>query len=199
MNNAGNHDSYPSEYKTPGIHQGNSTTRSRGNVLQSELRDPENFDFRLKSDSRLIDAGVEQTGITDGFLGDAPDIGAYEFGDLNYWIPGHRTEKARSPIPYDSSPRARPTSDLIWLGGIDAVKHRIYLGNDPNSLELKSEQTNNIFTPDSPFVPGEIYYWRVDSVKEDGEVVTGDVWEFSTPSGQEKAIPIEMVLSLIHI
>ena len=192
VNNAGNQDSYPSEYETPGI-QANSTTRSRGNVLQSELRDPENFDFRLNNDSQLIDAGIEQAGITDDFLGSAPDIGAYEFGDLNYWIPGHRTQKARSPIPYDLSPRAKPTSDLIWLGGIDAVKHRIYLGNDPNSLEFKTEQTNNIYTPDSPFMPGQIYFWRIDSVKDNGEIVTGDVWEFSTPSGQEKAIPIEMV------
>jgi formylglycine-generating enzyme required for sulfatase activity len=193
VNNAGNQDFYPSEYKTPGIYQANSTTRSRSNVLQSELRDPENFDFRLKSGSQLIDAGVRHSDITDGFLGYAPDIGAYEFGDLNYWIPGHRTEKARTPIPADLSPRARPTSDLMWLGGIDAIQHRIYLGNDPNNLELKSEQTNNIYTPDNPFVPGEIYYWRVDSVKDDGEVVTGDVWEFSIPLGQDKAIPIEMV------
>ena len=145
----------------------------------------------MNSDSRLIDAGVEQAGITDGFLGSAPDIGAYEFGDLNYWIPGHRTEKARTPIPTNLSPRARPTSDLMWLGGIDAIQHRIYLGDDPNNLELKSEQTNNIYTPDTPFVPGEIYYWRVDSVKDDGEVVTGDVWEFSTPSGQEKQFPLK--------
>ena len=82
MNNAGNQDSYPWQYETPGI-QANSTTRSRGNVLQSELRDPENFDFRLKSDSRLIDAGVEHAGVTGRFNGSAPDIGAYESGDLN--------------------------------------------------------------------------------------------------------------------
>ena len=66
-NNAGNQDSYPWLYETPGI-QANSTARSRGNVLESELRDHQNFDFRLNSDSRLIDAGVEQAGITDGFF-----------------------------------------------------------------------------------------------------------------------------------
>ena len=73
VNNAGNHDSYPFEYETPGI-QANSGTRSRGNILQSELRDHRNFDFRLNSDSPLIDAGVAQHEITDGFLGFAPDI-----------------------------------------------------------------------------------------------------------------------------
>ena len=78
INNAGNQDSYPWNYDTPDI-KANSTTRSRGNVLQSELRDHENFDFRLNSGSQLIDAGVKYAEINDGFLGYAPDIGAYEF------------------------------------------------------------------------------------------------------------------------
>ena len=44
------------------------------------LYKPDGLDFRLKSGSRAIDAGVDLPSITDGFTGTAPDIGAYETG-----------------------------------------------------------------------------------------------------------------------
>src|SRR5579863_9384453 len=36
------------------------------------------YDFRLKPGSAAVDAGIELPGITDGFSGKAPDLGAYE-------------------------------------------------------------------------------------------------------------------------
>jgi hypothetical protein len=56
------------------------------NVRKPDMTDPqrvyktEDFDFRLKPGSVAIDAGVELPGITDGFTGRAPDLGAYETG-----------------------------------------------------------------------------------------------------------------------
>ena len=44
------------------------------------LYNPEDNDFRLKPRSAAIDKGIELPGITDGFIGRAPDLGAYEFG-----------------------------------------------------------------------------------------------------------------------
>jgi hypothetical protein len=44
------------------------------------LYNPEDFDFSLKPDAAAIDRGIELPGITDGFTGRAPDIGALEFG-----------------------------------------------------------------------------------------------------------------------
>nr|WP_320120697.1 right-handed parallel beta-helix repeat-containing protein [uncultured Marinifilum sp.] len=38
-------------------------------------------------DSPLVDAGMEVKGISKGFKGNAPDLGAYELGG-EYWIPG---------------------------------------------------------------------------------------------------------------
>jgi len=51
------------------------------------LTDPAALDFRPKAGSPLIDAGREIAGFTDGSAGDAPDIGAYEYGGEN-WRPG---------------------------------------------------------------------------------------------------------------
>ena len=45
-----------------------------------DLVDPGRFDFRPRKDSPLVDAGREIPGITGEFEGEAPDIGAYEFG-----------------------------------------------------------------------------------------------------------------------
>jgi hypothetical protein len=42
--------------------------------------DPENGDFRLQSGSPAIDAGTEVAPFTNGFAGNAPDIGALEYG-----------------------------------------------------------------------------------------------------------------------
>ena len=54
---------------------------------QLGLRDIERMDFRPGADSRLVDAGKIIPGITDGFKGKAPDIGAYEFTGA-FWKAG---------------------------------------------------------------------------------------------------------------
>ncbi len=45
-----------------------------------------NNNFRLKNGSKAVDFGRVINGYTDGFKGNAPDVGAYEFGDN--WVPG---------------------------------------------------------------------------------------------------------------
>jgi len=51
------------------------------------LADPFGRDFRPQAGSPLVDTGKPVTGITDGYQGKAPDIGAYEFG-AQRWLPG---------------------------------------------------------------------------------------------------------------
>ena len=55
------------------------------NLFVSVERDT--LDLRPKSGSVLIDNGTVVPGVTDGYAGAAPDIGAYEFGG-DYWTPG---------------------------------------------------------------------------------------------------------------
>ncbi|MBD2305542.1 right-handed parallel beta-helix repeat-containing protein [Chroococcidiopsis sp. FACHB-1243] len=49
-------------------------------------------DFTLQSGSPAIDAGMAITGVTDGFVGSAPDIGAYERG-AKIWRAGSRLKR----------------------------------------------------------------------------------------------------------
>jgi len=60
---------------------------------EPDLRDPENFDFRPKEGSELIDGGIAIYRLTDSFEGEAPDIGAYEHGGV-FWKPGYQAKAA---------------------------------------------------------------------------------------------------------
>jgi hypothetical protein len=46
----------------------------------TRLYGPEEVDLTLRKGSRAVDAGVVLPGITDGYVGRAPDLGAYELG-----------------------------------------------------------------------------------------------------------------------
>lgn len=46
----------------------------------TQLYDPETVDLHLREGSAAVDAGIDLPGITDGFKGRAPDLGAYELG-----------------------------------------------------------------------------------------------------------------------
>ena len=177
-NNAGDkHSDIP--VANPANRTGNSMSQQSrgGRWIGSELRDINNFDFRPRSDSSFIDAGTHIMGFTDGFKGSAPDIGAYEYGEENYWIPGYQTKKAKTPIPLDKSKDAKIDTDLIWLKGRNAISSDIYFGKDLNDLKFQGNQKNNIFSPKEPLEAGQTYYWRVDTVT-DKQTITGDVWTF---------------------
>ena len=170
----------------------------RTSLIKEELRDPENFDFRPKQNSALVDTGLHISGITDGYQGEAPDSGAYEVGASSYWIPGHRTKKARTPIAPNGSTTVKPDSDLMWLEGKDVKLNHVYFGENSTDLTLVSSQTNNIFTPPEGLIPSTTYYWRVDTEQQDGSVVEGDLWSFQVvealpamPSVLVRAVPGE--------
>ncbi|HEY3516396.1 MAG TPA: hypothetical protein VGL98_05065, partial [Gammaproteobacteria bacterium] len=46
----------------------------------TKLASPSEVDLRLRPRSRAVDAGIVLPGITDSFIGRAPDLGAYEQG-----------------------------------------------------------------------------------------------------------------------
>ena len=75
------------DYPVPGIYDHNWNGYETNMDIKDLLMDPENFDFRPHPDSELIDTGEPIDGITDGFIGGAPDQGAYESGG-EIWIPG---------------------------------------------------------------------------------------------------------------
>ncbi|MCK5175252.1 MAG: right-handed parallel beta-helix repeat-containing protein [Planctomycetes bacterium] len=176
------------ESPVPGIVDHNWSADEKGRTVRSQLRDPDNLDFRPRADSDLVDAGVVVEGFEGRFIGNAPDIGPYEYGDTNYWIPGRKSRQPSVPIPPNGSSKVKFDADLMWLGGYRALSHDVYFGTDknavakagPRSREYKGNQANNIFDPVSGDLDaGKVYYWRIDAVKQSG-TVKGDVWLFTT-------------------
>ncbi len=168
---SGNRTKPGKDYPVPGIVDHNWAGNFKGADMKDQLRDPDNLDFRPKKDSELVDAGALIEGKNIPFLGSAPDIGAYEYGDTNYWIPGFQDTKASVAIPKNKTITAKTDADLMWLPAYKATSNHVYFGTDKakivvatqNSSEYKGEQKNNIYTP-GILKSGQPYYWRIDSV-----------------------------------
>jgi hypothetical protein len=184
-NNLGDSISSVRDYYTPlaGTSHSNNWNgylhdRSNGDTADKQVRDAENLDFRPAADSDLIDAGIVYAPITDGYIGSAPDIGAYEYGDTYYWIPGRQNEKACTPIPPLGSNTVKPDADLIWLEGRNAIANRIHFGTTPDPpFQAQQGVMQNIFDPNG-LTPEQTYYWRIDTVTDSG-TITGDEWSFT--------------------
>ena len=131
-------------------------------------------------------------GITDGYKGSAPDIGAYEYDSDLYWIPGRKEKKASSPIPGDGAKDMPLGRDLIFLNGYRAQSADIYLGTDSMAVAkadrskveflVSKDDPRNIVDPakyGKHLKPNTKYFWRVDAVGENG-TERGDLWSFTT-------------------
>ena len=187
---AGDRSGAVSIYPIPGTHSNNWNGYITGTDAGEQLRDPVNMDFRPKAGSDVIDAGIIIPGITDGYLGAAPDIGAYEYGDDAYWIPGRQETKATMPIPADGSMYMPTDKDLMFLIGRYGTAADIYFGTDHSAVtnavkepaasaeyKVTLRDPNNIYSP--VLEDNTTYYWRVDTVLADSSIVTGDVWSFT--------------------
>ena len=149
------------------------------------LVDPGQHDFRPKANSPLVDAGTYNPIHTLSFIGTAPDIGAYEFGDTNYWIAGYMPKHASFPIPESGAIKQSTDRDLIFQPGYKAITNKVYFGKTPKSLKnitTKIALHNVIRLHEYGIEPkkGSTYFWRVDTVLEDGQVIIGPIWKFST-------------------
>ncbi|MGB2819517.1 MAG: right-handed parallel beta-helix repeat-containing protein, partial [Phycisphaerae bacterium] len=149
------------------------------------LAGPADLDFRPAKGSPLIDAGRVVEGVTDGYAGKAPDIGAYEHGCASYWLPGRQTPRASMPVPPDKAESVRSDADLMWLAGRGGTSCDVYFGTAPQAVAdagrasplFRGRQEGNILTPPA-LTPGATYCWRIDTVAPGG-VVKGDVWRFT--------------------
>ncbi len=72
--------------------------------VDSIFADPDNDDFRLQATATTaIDKGIVIPGITDNYVGNAPDLGALEYGGTDWTVScGHNFASPPSPDPsYD--------------------------------------------------------------------------------------------------
>lgn len=103
------------------INYPNSDGYAQGNNLfilggqDPKFVDPSQFDFRIQEDSPAVDGGMVISGITDGYSGSAPDIGAYELGQEDF-VTGHNFSE--SPTPNRGFSHT-PYQNLVKNGGFE--------------------------------------------------------------------------------
>jgi len=184
----------------------------------------QNYDFRPKKGSYLIDSGVIIPGINDGkdekvflenekpgvikcprsdtedstifnhpslytgqnrkYVGSAPDIGAYEYGDTVYWIPGFRYPHPSVPIPNDGAEDVPIDYSLVWnypyKKDYSNTKATVTVsGPGVNRTEEFQYPHNVLF---QAFEPGGTYNWSVTV-----DNVSGGNWSFKV---SEKVYPL---------
>lgn len=174
-----------SDYPVPGIVDHNWDGVTIGADVRSQLRDPDNLDFRPRAGSVLVDGGAPIKGKVLPVVGEGPDIGPYEFGDDHYWIPGFQGNTARTPVPPDGATKVKTDADLMFLEAYNAAGHNLFMGSDSlqvaeagtSSPEYMGTVEKNIFMPGG-LTTGKTYYWRVDALSSNG-VRTGETWSFT--------------------
>jgi hypothetical protein len=90
-------------------------------------------------------------------------------------------QTARDPDPADGT-QGVVDPIIMWTGGDTAEHHQVYFGPDPDNLTKVSDQAFTVYWHPEPIDPGATYYWRIDGVEADGNVITGDVWSFTSLS-----------------
>jgi hypothetical protein len=89
------------------------------------------------------------------------------------------------PKPVDGDGNVAAAVTLTWLGGKNALKHRLYLSDNRDAVAQgtaaadKGELKETTFQP-TGLLDATTYYWRVDEVLIDGSLQAGGVWSFAT-------------------
>ncbi len=92
---------------------------------------------------------------------------------------------ATNPSPGDGMTTGTIVSELKWKSGVNAKSHKIYFGTDTNQLPLLAEVESSSYGDLPELEEGTRYYWLVSEVWDDGTVIVGEVWSFTTgnPAG----------------
>ena len=180
----------PDEYPLPGDHGHNWNGFFESDVVASIVQDIANRDFRPVKNEDLINSGSSDLSSNDLFPEHLPvdtlyDLGAYEYGDTLYNIPGRRLEKCSHPIPFNGGTSNSDDVILAWRPAYKATSYHLFAGNSKDAVknavfeseEYKGEFNGNVFNPGEMNADDEIY-WRVDAVKS-GIVEKGSVWSFT--------------------
>ncbi len=109
------------------------------------------------------------------YIGSAPDIGAYEYGDSVYWIPGFRYPEPSFPIPYDGAEEVPIDHSLVWnypyKKDYSNTKATVTVSASGVNLTKEFQYPNNVFF--QAFEPGKTYNWSVTV-----DNVSGGNWSF---------------------
>ncbi len=155
-----------------------------------------------KVTSPCVDAGDLDADVLDEPMpnGGRINIGAYggttEASLSPSELSSPLSRKATNPDPADGAQNIGSGIDitLSWTAGLNAVFHDVYLSSYRDALAnadtsdtteiYRGRQAATSYTPPETLFGWRAapYYWRIDEVDSEGNIITGDVWTFSTTS-----------------
>ena len=93
--------------------------------------------------------------------------------------------KPTNPSPLNGATGISVDSATSWSNGGGATSYDVYFGTNPSpgSGEFKGNQTSLAFDP-GVLNYSATYYWRIDAINPEG-TTTGDIWHFTTRSGED--------------
>jgi len=139
------------------------------------------IDLQQSSYSALSSATVEIDWIS---LTNSSTWDGYDRDSSDYlWDFTSDANAASHPKPEDAATGVGHDMVLEWWPGAGATSSDVYFGTDstPDSGEFEGNQSGTSFDPGT-LDPNTTYYWRIDEV-EGGSTTTGDVWSFTTSTG----------------
>jgi len=157
----------------PGINNGDDVDNS---IVREKPGYAHTFDLN-NEDCTLFNHPNLYSGQNRKYVGDAPDIGAYEYGDSVYWIPGYRYPHPSVPIPNDGAVDVPIDYSLVWN-----YPYKKDYSNTEATVTVSGPGVSDTVVYKYPynvhfqtFEPGGTYNW---SVTVDG--VSGGNWSFKT-------------------
>jgi len=93
--------------------------------------------------------------------------------------------QAQNPNPAKGATGVSNQPALSWEAGIGAVQHDLFLSTDPNAVAaadpnaFQGRRAETMFTPAEPLLWDTTYYWRVDEIDPNDNIVPGVTWSFT--------------------
>jgi len=151
-----------------------------GNINSNPLfTDPDNGDFRLQVDSPCIDAGIHDTMIIYNddqdtiyippmnYVGNAPDMGAYEYGDPKSVeqeteiVPSQYSLHQNYPNPFNPSTTIKydlPKASVVKIEVFNSIGQKIQ-----TLLKKKISAGNHQVELNAQDLSSGVYFYRIDA------------------------------------
>ena len=161
----------------PGINDGKDEKDEKV-FLETEKPGYLNDQWRRRADTEdctILHHPQSFSGQNRKYIGSAPDIGAYEYGDSVYWIPGFRYPQPSVPIPNDNASDVPVDYSLVWnypyKKDYSDTKAIVKVTRPGVNLTKEFKYPHNVLF--QTFQPGGTYNWTVTV-----DNVSGGNWSF---------------------
>ncbi len=124
------------------------------------------------------------------FDGIIDDVRIYNYPlDIDAILAITRGGCAENPHPFDSEIDTPYCATLSWMPGAKAYYQDVYFGTNQDAVanattaspQYKGRQTDTFYVP--TINKNTQYFWRVDEVKQDNSIQTGNLWSFTLTGG----------------